>query len=88
MKLDALSCRRRVALLLDYLDRELPASARKAMARHRASCRSCAALLAGLERTVRVLRALKRGGAAPDDARRRLRAALKSTAGGGQPARA
>lgn len=76
MKLEKISCRRRVALLLDYLDRELPAPERKVLARHRASCRSCAALLASLERTVRTLRGLKRRSAAPASARRALRAAL------------
>jgi len=76
MRLETLSCRRRVVLLLDFLDRELPASERKALARHRAACRSCAALLAGLERTVGVLRALKRRSKAPVTARRSLRAAL------------
>ena len=87
MKLEALSCRRRVALLLDYLDRELPASERKVLARHRVSCRSCGALLASLERTVRTLRALKRRSAAPDSARRALRAALTRASLGCRTAR-
>ena len=79
MKLEALSCRRRVALLIGYLDRELPASERKLLARHRVSCRSCASLLSSLELTVRTLRALKRRSTAPDSARRALRAALART---------
>ncbi len=78
MKLERSSCRRRVALLLDYLDRELPASERKLLARHRASCRSCAGLLASLERTVRTLRALKRTSKPPVSARRALAAALRN----------
>lgn len=76
MNLEKLSCRRRVALLLDYLDGALPPAERRTLARHRRSCRSCAGLLAGLERTVRTLRALKRRSKAPDAARRALRAAL------------
>lgn len=79
MKLESLSCRRRVALLLDSLDRELPASERKLLARHRAVCRSCAGLLAGLERTVRTLRALKKASKPPASARRALRSALAAS---------
>ena len=78
MKLERLSCRRRVALLLDYLDRELPASERKLLARHRASCRSCAGLLASLKRTVLTLRALKRASKPPASARRDLAASLRN----------
>ncbi|HAZ09073.1 MAG TPA: hypothetical protein DCZ01_11275 [Elusimicrobia bacterium] len=78
MKLERLACRRRVALLLDYLDRELPASEHKLLARHRASCRSCASLLASLERTVRILQALKRTYKPPVTARRALAAALRN----------
>ena len=78
MKLERLSCRRRVALLLDYLDRELPASKRKLLARHRASCRSCAGLLASLERTVRTLHGLRRAAKPPAAARRALAAKLRN----------
>lgn len=76
MKLEGLACRRRVALLIDYLDRALPPGESRLLARHRRACRSCAELLASLERTVRVLRALKRRSKAPDAARKALRAAL------------
>lgn len=76
MKLENLSCRRRVSLLLDYLDRTLPPSARRMLAGHRRSCRSCGALLASLERTVRTLHALKRPSSVPQSARRALRASL------------
>ena len=41
MKLERLSCRKRVALLCDYLDRELPESQRRVIAEHRRSCRPC-----------------------------------------------
>jgi anti-sigma factor RsiW len=78
MKLENLSCRRRLALLLDYLDRELPAPQRKLLARHRASCRSCASLLTTLEHTVRTLRALKRASKPPASARRALAASLRN----------
>ncbi|MDD5302795.1 MAG: anti-sigma factor [Elusimicrobia bacterium] len=78
MKLETLSCRRRVALLLDYLDRELPGPERKLLARHRAACRSCASLLTTLERTVRTLRALKRASKPPASARRALAASLRN----------
>jgi anti-sigma factor RsiW len=77
MKLENLSCRRRVGLLLDYLDRELPASQRKLLARHRSSCRSCASLLKTLESTVRTLKVLKRKASPPDSARRSLAASLR-----------
>lgn len=76
MKLEGLSCRRRVGLLLDYLDRELPASKRKLLARHRSSCRSCASLLKTLERTVRTLKVLKRKTPPPASACRALRSSL------------
>ncbi|MBI2384715.1 MAG: hypothetical protein HYV14_01755 [Elusimicrobia bacterium] len=77
MKLEKMSCRRRVGLLLDYLDQELPAPQRKLLARHRASCRSCASLLKTLEHTVLTLRALKRASPPPASARRALAAALR-----------
>ena len=77
MKLENLSCRRRLALLLDYLDRELPAKERKLLSRHRASCRSCASLLKTVEHTVRTLRALKRASKPPASARRALAASLR-----------
>ncbi|MFI5361999.1 MAG: anti-sigma factor family protein [Elusimicrobiota bacterium] len=76
MKLERLSCRRRVALLCDYLDKELPASERKIIAEHRRSCRPCSLLLASLQRTVRTLRKLKTAAKTPESARRKLRAAL------------
>jgi len=76
MKLENLSCRRRLTLLLDYLDRELPAPQRKLLARHRASCRSCASLLKTVEKTVRTLKALKRASPPPASSRRALRASL------------
>ena len=76
MNLEKLSCRRRVALLLDYLDRTLSAAERKLLSGHRNSCRTCSSLLASLERTVKTLHALKRGSKAPASVRRSLRAAL------------
>jgi anti-sigma factor RsiW len=76
VNLENLSCRRRVALLLDYLDRTLPADESKHLSGHRKSCRTCSALLASLERTVKTLHALKRGSKAPASVRRSLRAAL------------
>ena len=78
MKLERLSCRERVERLCDYLDRDLAPSRRRLVAAHRRSCRSCAELLASLERTVATLKELKRGSKAPASARRALRAALKS----------
>lgn len=77
MKLEKLTCRRRVGLLLDYLDRELSASERKLLDRHRSSCRSCAALLKTLESTVRTLKVLKRKASPPSAARRALAASLR-----------
>jgi hypothetical protein len=76
MKLERLSCRKRVALLCDYLDKELPASRRKAIAKHRLSCRPCSELLASLQRTVQTLQQLKNLSKAPRSARRKLRVAL------------
>lgn len=72
-----MSCRRRLGLLLDYLDKELPAPRRKLLARHRASCRSCASLLKTVEHTVRTLKALKKASPPPASARRALAAALR-----------
>lgn len=74
--LQELSCRRRVAVLLDYLDRELPAAQRKLVSAHRRTCGSCGAFLASLERTVSLLRALGRGAKPPQSAHRALLAAL------------
>ncbi len=79
MKLENLSCRRRLALLLDYLDKELPAKERALLARHRASCRSCASLLKTVEHAVRTLKALKKTSPPPASARRALRAALAAS---------
>lgn len=76
-KLEAMSCRRRLGLLLDYLDKELPAPQRKLLARHRASCRSCASLLKTVEHTVKTLKALKQASPPPASARRALAAALR-----------
>lgn len=77
MKLEKMSCRRRLGLLLDYLDKELPAPQRKILARHRAACRSCASLLKTVEHTVRTLRALKKRTPPPAAARRALAASLR-----------
>ncbi|MFI5349186.1 MAG: zf-HC2 domain-containing protein [Elusimicrobiota bacterium] len=77
VNLEKLSCRRRVALLCDYLDGELSASARRAVAAHRRSCLPCAQVLKSLERTVAALRGLKMNARAPSGARRSLRAALR-----------
>jgi len=77
MKLDKMSCRRRLGLLLDYLDQELPAPQRRLLARHRASCRSCASLLKTVEHTVKTLKALKKASPPPASARRALAAALR-----------
>ena len=71
-----MSCRPRLGLLLDYLDKELPAPQRRLLARHRAACRSCASLLKTVEHTVRTLRALKKASPPPASARRALAASL------------
>lgn len=76
MKLERLSCRKRVALLCDYLDRTLPAAQRRAVAAHRRSCLPCREVLASLERTVQVLKGLK-SSKVPASARRAWRAALR-----------
>lgn len=76
MRLEKLSCRRRVELLCAYLDCELSPAERRLIAAHRRACESCSSLLASLERTARVLRALKRRGKTPAASRRALRAAL------------
>ncbi|MCR4295082.1 MAG: hypothetical protein NUW21_06075 [Elusimicrobia bacterium] len=77
MKVEKMSCRRRLSLLLDYLDQELPAKERKLLARHRAACRSCASLLKTVEHTVRTLKALKKASPPPASARRALAASLR-----------
>ena len=78
MKLERLSCRQRVELLCDYLDKELPASKRDLLSAHRRSCRPCSALLSSLTRTIEVLRKLKSRSKAPASVRRALKAALAS----------
>ncbi len=77
MDLERLSCRRRVALLCDYLDGELPAAQKRVVAAHRKSCLPCARVLESLERTVSALRRLKHGVRPPPAARRSLLAALR-----------
>lgn len=76
MKLERLSCRKRVALLCDYLDKELPPSQREIIAGHRRSCRPCSELLRSLQRTVQTLRKIKERSKVPASARRKLRDAL------------
>jgi|GEM_PF-1979280 len=76
MNLEGLSCRKRVELMCDYLDRELPPKARKAVAAHRRSCLPCAEVLASLTRTVRLMKSLRTRAKVPASARRALRAAL------------
>ncbi len=76
MKLEGLSCRKRVELLCDYLDSELPAKARKAIAAHRRSCLPCSEVLASLTRTLRLVKTLKTPQKAPAAARRALHDAL------------
>jgi anti-sigma factor RsiW len=76
MKLEGLSCRKRVELLCDYLDHELPPKAREAIAAHRRSCLPCGEVLASLKRTVRLLQALRAPAKAPASSRRALRDAL------------
>lgn len=77
MDLNKLSCRKRVALLCDYLDGELSPSQRRVIAAHRRSCLPCAQVLASLKRTVAALRGLKSSLRAPSAARRHLRIALR-----------
>lgn len=80
MDLKSLSCRRRVALLCDYLDGELPAPQRRVVAAHRRSCLPCAQVLASLERTLAALRGLKGGAGVPARAKSGLKAALRAAA--------
>lgn len=84
MNLETLSCRKRVALLCDYLDATLPPASRKAIAAHRRSCLPCREVLASLTRTVRVLRGLRARAKVPAAARRTWRAVL---AGRARPSR-
>ncbi|MBI3564406.1 MAG: zf-HC2 domain-containing protein [Elusimicrobia bacterium] len=80
MDLERLSCRRRVALLCDYLDGELPPHQRRVVTAHRRSCLPCGKVLESLERTVAALRCLKGPARPPTAARRCLRAALSRAA--------
>lgn len=75
-ELARLSCRRRVELLCDYLDRRLEPSEKRIIAAHRRGCRTCASLLDSLTRTIKTLHELKRT-KAPPSARRALMAALR-----------
>ena len=76
MKLEGLSCRRRLALLCDYLDGELPAADRRVVAAHRRSCLPCGQVLASLKRAVSALRASKKTAKLTAAARLRLRSRL------------
>lgn len=78
MKLEKISCRRRLALLCDYLDGELSPSARRLIAAHRRSCLPCAQVLKSLERTVFALRATKKSLAPAAAVRLRLRERLSA----------
>lgn len=75
-KLEGMSCRRRLALMCDYLDGELPPSAKRVIAAHRRSCRPCGQVLASLKRTVAALRASKKTSKLTAAARLRLRSRL------------
>jgi anti-sigma factor RsiW len=81
MKLERLSCRKRVELLCAYLDKELPSSQSRVIAAHRRSCRPCSELLASLTRTIRTLNRLKSRAKAPASVRRVLAAALTRAPG-------
>ncbi|MDD5302798.1 MAG: hypothetical protein PHS14_06770 [Elusimicrobia bacterium] len=76
MKLERLSCSKRLERLCDYLDKELPPAARKAVAAHRRSCLPCADILASLKRTIRLLKTLRNGPQAPAAAGRERKAVL------------
>lgn len=75
-KLETLSCRRRLALLCDYLDGELPSAAKRVIAAHRRSCLPCAQVLDSLKRTVTALRVSRKTLKLTTAARRRLHARL------------
>ena len=75
--MEKLSCRKRVKLLCDYLDRRVPAAERSRIAAHRRSCRPCSELLASLERTISTLKSLKHRTKAPASLRSTLRRTLR-----------
>lgn len=77
MKLEVLSCRRRVALLCGELDGELSPALRRQLAAHRRGCLPCAALLRSLRRTVKALRSSMSATGPSAKARKRLSAALR-----------
>lgn len=79
MKLEGLSCRRRVAVLCDYLDKTLPAAQRRTIAAHRKSCLPCREVLASLTRTMLVLKGLRAGAQVPASARKGWRDALAAS---------
>jgi hypothetical protein len=78
MKLPELSCRRRVALIIDSLDRELPADQIKTLRNHQLTCRSCRKLLASLKRTVLTLKKVKKNSSPPTSSRLRLRQTIRN----------
>ncbi|MBI5245562.1 MAG: hypothetical protein HY923_00145 [Elusimicrobia bacterium] len=79
MKLERLTCRRRVALLCGELDGELSPALRRVLSAHRRGCLPCADLLRGLRRTVESLRSSMSATGPSAKARKRLSAALRRT---------
>ena len=68
-------CSEVIALLADYLERQLPPAVQADLEQHLARCPRCVAAVQGYERTVSLLRSLTERDL-PDDLRLSLRAFL------------
>ena len=68
-------CSEVIALLVDYLEHELPPAVHADLARHLARCPACVASVRAYERTVSLLHSLKEQDL-PEDLRLSLRAFL------------
>jgi anti-sigma factor (TIGR02949 family) len=66
--------------LSEFVDRELPEAVCQAFRDHAAACPACEALCAGVATVIALCRELPRA-PVPEDARRRLRAALDAAGG-------
>jgi anti-sigma factor RsiW len=75
-------CREVVALLIDYVDGDLPPDRREEFERHMCGCLPCFVYLETYQATIRLTRALPRCDPLPPEFERRLRALLDAEGAG------
>jgi anti-sigma factor RsiW len=79
-------CREIVALLIDFVDGELPAERREEFERHMCGCLPCFVYLETYQATIRLTRALPKCDPLPPEFEQRLRAMLAAEDQGGRQA--